>query len=139
MNLKNNFYRISQYGWAVVLILAGITHFVLSDFFLAYYPAYLPFPQTAIYLTGVLELGLAVWLLTGRKLKLAFISLCLLMMAYLTVHIYVVSDYATLAHPQVKIPLWLAWLRLFVQFAFIYWTGAMALYFPLSKKVVQAE
>jgi uncharacterized membrane protein len=111
----------SRLFWTFLLLAAGIAHFLHLDFFLAYYPSYLPWPKAAIWGTGILEFGLAILLWTQRGQKMAYLGIALLMLCYLPVHVYVITDHARIVHPVPAIPLYLAWLRLPVQGVFVFW------------------
>lgn len=89
----------------------GIGHFVVTDFFISIVPPYIPYPRAVVYLSGVIELGLALalfserlrpivgWLLIG---VIAGVSLA-------NIHMWL--------HPELfpKIPYWALSLRLVVQ------------------------
>jgi uncharacterized membrane protein len=111
----------SRWFWTLLLIAAGMAHFARLDFFLAYYPSYLPWPKAAIWGTGILEIILAMLLWVTRGQKPAYLGITLLMLAYLPVHVYVITHHARILHPHPAIPLALAWLRLPVQLVFITW------------------
>ena len=117
--------RHSKWIWTGILGSAGISHLIFHDAFVAYYPSYLPLPSEAVYFTAGVEILLAVLLYT--KERLAWLGIFLLMIVYLPVHIYVVTDNALIIDPPFKIPLGLAWIRLFLQGAVIAWTGHLAL------------
>lgn len=112
--------------WTGLLGFAGATHFVMPDFFLAYYPSYLPAPREAILLSGIMEWVLAGMLWIPRAQRAAWYGIMALMVIYVPVHVYVVTDHANIQHPVVSIPLWLAWLRLPIQAVFIWLTWRAA-------------
>ncbi len=89
----------------------GIGHFVVTDFFVSIVPPYIPYPRAVVYLSGVIELALALalfserlrpivgWLLIG---VIAGVSLA-------NIHMWL--------HPDLfpKIPYWALSLRLVLQ------------------------
>lgn len=89
----------------------GIGHFVVTDFFISIVPPYIPYPRAVVYISGVVELALALalfserlrpivgWLLIG---VIAGVSLA-------NIHMWL--------HPELfpKIPYWALSLRLVVQ------------------------
>ena len=115
----------SRVIWSSMLVLAAIAHFLAHDAFAAYYPSYLPLRDAAITCTAFVEVGLAILLWTRRQ-RLAWILVCVLMVIYFPVHLYVVTDHASIVNPPYFIPLWMAWARLFMQGGLIVWTGHLA-------------
>ncbi len=89
----------------------GIGHFVVTDFFISIVPPYIPYPRAVVYISGVVELVLALalfsdrlrpivgWLLIG---VIAGVSLA-------NIHMWL--------HPELfpKIPYWALSLRLVIQ------------------------
>jgi uncharacterized membrane protein len=52
---------------ALVLAIAGVGHFTSTAAFTAQVPAWLPQPEVVVYVSGVVELGLAAALLLARR------------------------------------------------------------------------
>lgn len=48
---------------AVFMLIAGIAHFVVDEPFIRIVPDFLPFPAALVYISGVIEIGLAIGLL----------------------------------------------------------------------------
>lgn len=113
--------NLTQLTWTVLLISAGVTHLVLPQFFVAYYPAYLPWPEQMVLVSGIGEMVLAIGLWVRSLQRLAWLAVSMLMVVYTLVHIYVITDYTTILHPEPAIPLWLAWVRLPLQGVLIGW------------------
>jgi uncharacterized membrane protein len=113
--------RFSRWFWTLLLAGAGVAHLVLPNFFVAYYPAYLPWAQEAVVASAVVEWLLALGLWLPRWERVAWLAVAGLMLSYVPVHWYAITDHAHLAHPWPAVPLWLAWVRLPVQFGFIGW------------------
>jgi uncharacterized membrane protein len=116
------FYKLSTWFWSLLLLTAGAVHFAYPSFFVAYYPNYLPWPEGSILISGVAEWVLAALLWRKNSQQWAWILTCVLMCLYLPVHVYVITYHASIQHPPLAIPLWIAWLRLPIQLLFIYWT-----------------
>jgi len=114
-------YKFSNLFWITLLGLAGIAHFLHPQFFVAYYPSYLPFPQAAVWVSGLVEWVLAGMLATRYRIREVWLVISLLMTVYLTVHLYVITHHHVIQHPTPSIPLWLAWIRLPLQLALILW------------------
>ena len=122
---KERYVLVSRLIWSSMLVLAAMAHFFAHDAFAAYYPSYLPLRDAAITGTGVVEIALAILLWTSRQ-RLAWLLICILMIIYFPVHLYVVTDHASIIDPPYFIPLWLAWARLFMQGGLIAWTAHLA-------------
>ena len=116
----------SRILWTGLLVSAAVAHWLMPEWFIAYYPSYLPLADAAIAASAIVELMIAFALWHPRLRRSAWISLSILMLIYLPVHIYVITHHDTIVHPSITIPLWLAWLRLPVQFVFIAWPALMA-------------
>jgi uncharacterized membrane protein len=119
------FVRLSRFLWTVVLLGAGTAHFVVPSWFTAYYPSYLPWSQTAVLLSGVVEWLLAAMLWNKRLQSHAWFAITMLMVVYVPVHVYVITHHDAVEHPFIAIPLWLAWMRLPIQGLLIWWAWRM--------------
>lgn len=122
-----NFIRLSRIFWTLLLAAAGLAHFLIPDFFVAYYPRYLPWPEAAVLCTGIFEWVLAALLWVPAWQQRAWAAISLMLVCYLPLHIFIISDYDRIVHPFPEIPLWLAWVRLPLQILFIAWTLAMCI------------
>lgn len=98
--------------------MAGIVHLILPRLFLPAFPGLIPFKIELIYFTGVLELILAIGLISKKYQDLSAKATTLYFLLLLPVHIYV-SFYS------VEIfwisNTWLLWARTIFQFVFIFW------------------
>lgn len=96
--------------------LAGILHFVKPKMYKAIIPRIVPLRMNLVYLSGLVEIVLAILLLPLVTRNFAIYSIILMLFLFLTVHIYMLSDaYET------KIPRWLLWLRIPIQFLLMWW------------------
>ena len=80
-------------GLAIVFLwfmLGGIAHFTATDFFLSITPPWVPFPLWVVYISGVIEIALAVLVLIPSVRPLAGWGLILLTLAVTpaNVHMY---------------------------------------------------
>ena len=57
---------ISRWILAVLMVFAGVMHFIRPNFFLKIMPPYLPLHLELVYLSGVFEIGLGICLLIPR-------------------------------------------------------------------------
>lgn len=117
---------MSRPVWTLLLTTAGLAHVVTPDAFIAYYPAYLPWPERAVYGSALFEWLLAALLWNSRTQRAAWYAIAALMVVYVPVHIYVVTDHGLIVSAPVEIPLWLAWIRLPMQFVLVAWAWWMA-------------
>lgn len=101
--------------FALVLIVAGINHVINPAVYSPFIPNFLPLIATN-YFTAVVEIGIGLGLLFHQTYKVAAIATTLLMLFFLPFHI--VDAFRT--HPAIGSVL-LAWIRLALQFAMIYW------------------
>ena len=65
----------------LLMLAAGIMHFVRVDFFLKIVPPYLPFPLELVYLSGVCEIALGLLLLVPKTSRLAAWGIVALLIA----------------------------------------------------------
>jgi uncharacterized membrane protein len=114
---------VSRCVWTGLLVSAATAHFVVPEWFVAYYPSYLPLANEAVAISGVVEVLLAALLWMPRTRRLAWFAITVLMIVYVPVHVYVITHYDAITHPAVKIPLWLACVRLPMQGMLAWWAG----------------
>lgn len=84
--------QIFKYLLAAALILGGINHFVMPEFYLRIMPPYLPAPLFLIYLSGVFETAFGVLLLIGRTTRLAAWGIIALLVAVYPANIYMATN-----------------------------------------------
>lgn len=113
--------RYSRMLWTLLLCSAAIAHFTHREFFVAYYPSYLPWPDVAIPATAVIEVVLAILLWLPSTVRWSWALIAALMLCYLPVHLYVVTHYSVVAHPSPAVPLWAGWVRLILHVPLIVW------------------
>lgn len=121
MITATDFKSISRLLWTAILVGAGMAHVVVPTSFAAYYPTYLPWPDVAIFSSAIVEWLLAALLWNRHTERAGWIGIAVLMLVYTPVHIYVITHHDAIIDPPITIPLWLAWLRLPLQFVLIGW------------------
>jgi uncharacterized membrane protein len=116
---------ISRYFWTLLLLAAGLSHFLLDEFLVAQMPGYFEEPKFWVHTSGVAELILAAMLHFQRLRRIAWLLIALMCAIYLPVHWHVATECSALEtlNGDYHIPCWLAWVRLPVQFGFIVWAG----------------
>ncbi len=84
--------RILQWIFGVVMVLAGINHFLNPAFYVRIMPPVLPVPLVLIYLSGVLEIALGILLLIPRFKRFAAWALIALLIAIFPANIYMAMN-----------------------------------------------
>jgi uncharacterized membrane protein len=76
--------------FATLFVVAGIGHFVATDFYLRIMPPYLPWHRALVLLSGVIEIALGVLLLVPRTSAFAAWGLIALLIAVFpaNIHLY---------------------------------------------------
>ncbi len=111
------FKRVTRYLFGMLFIGAGVSHFVIPQFFIDIVPPYLPWPRTLVYLSGIAEMGLGALLLFRRWQGLAGWGLIALLIAVFPANLYMAQ------HPErfPEIPRNALLLRLPLQAVLIAW------------------
>lgn len=112
---------IGLYLFALLFIIAGIGHFLIVDFFLSALPEWTPFPYTVVYLSGVVEILLALFLLYPNTRRKTGVWVAVFLLVIFPVNIYM----AFTAEQYVNIPTLALWIRLPIQFVLIWWVLAV--------------
>ncbi|MEM7789272.1 MAG: MauE/DoxX family redox-associated membrane protein [Bacteroidota bacterium] len=103
---------------ALMFVGAGVMHFVRPRMFEAIVPPSLPWPRTAVLVSGVAEIAGGVGLLVEPLREVAGWALAAMLLAFLPVHVYMLREadrFADLA------PRWALWARLPLQFVLVGW------------------
>ena len=81
---------VGKGGFATLFVVAGIGHFVATDFYLRIMPPYLPWHRPLVLLSGVIEIALGVLLLVPRTSVFAAWCLIALLIAVFpaNIHLY---------------------------------------------------
>lgn len=108
--------NIALYGFVIFFIAAGIAHFILESFFLTAMPEWVPFQLAIVYLSGVVEILLAIGLAMPKTRKPAGA-----LIAIFLVLIFPVNIYMAMIPEAYNLPAYILWLRLPLQFLFIWW------------------
>jgi uncharacterized membrane protein len=108
---------VFKYLLAIFFVLAGLNHFLRTEFYLHIMPPYLPWPRMLVYLSGALEVLLGVMVMIPRWSSVAGWGLVLLLIAVIPANIHMaVNSYL---YPEYSRTLLL--LRLPVQLILIFW------------------
>ena len=104
---------------ALVMIVAGILHFVATDAYVSIMPGYLPLHRELVYLSGIFEVLFGLGLLWHKTREAAGSGLIMLYLAVLPANINMaVQD---IQPASFHIPAFLLWARLPFQLVFLYW------------------
>ncbi len=114
--------RPGRIAMAVLYIVAGSLHFILTAAYMRLMPDYLPVHRELVLLSGAAEIAGGLGLLApqsrrGQPGRAAAWGLVALLIAVFPANVTLVIDPARF--PQV--PLWAAWLRLPLQLPLLYW------------------
>lgn len=109
-------WKVLQILLAIFMIYAGIQHFIKPLFYTPFIPDFLPYEMGIIYISGLLEIILGVFLLIPKFAKLASTGVVILMLVFLPIHIWdVFSDTPAIGSHKAAL------IRLPVQLLFIGW------------------
>ena len=99
-----------------IYFIAGILHFIKPKIYKSIIPKYLPNRLMLVYLSGFIEIFLAILLLFTSTRNIAVYGIIFMLMAFLPAHLYMLSDaYKT------KIQPWILWARIPFQFILMWW------------------
>jgi uncharacterized membrane protein len=82
-----------KYLLAASFVLAGLNHFISTDFYLKIMPPYLPWHLPLVYLSGVVEMALGALLLIPRLTRLAAWGLIALLIAVFPANIHMAVNH----------------------------------------------
>ena len=108
--------NIEIYIMSLLYTAAGIYHFIKPKFYLAIMPPYIPSHSLMVLLSGIAEVILGLALLFPATRSLAAWGIILMLIAFLPVHIYMISS-----GRFAKIPELILYVRILLQFVLIYW------------------
>ena len=109
--------KIVLLSLAIFFIYFGIDHFINPDFYLSIMPPSFPLHHEAVYISGLFEIIGGMGILIYRFRKIAGWGLFALLIAVYPANIYMAVTPS--AFPE--IPIFILYLRLGLQFIFLYW------------------
>jgi uncharacterized membrane protein len=115
-----NIKLILKYLLAASFTLAGLNHFINTDFYLKIMPPYLPWHLPLVYLSGVVEIVLGVLLLIPQLTHVAAWGLIALLIAVFPANIHMAVNHEL--YPAYSVTI--LWLRLLLQIVLMicaYW------------------
>jgi len=102
---------------AAFFIFAGVSHFLKPGMFLGIMPKFLPFPLQLVYISGICEILFAILLVVPATRQAGAWLLILLLLAVFPANIQMAVSF----YHEKNAYLWIALLRLPLQFALIWW------------------
>lgn len=111
---------ILKYLFAAAFVLAGLNHFINTDFYLKIMPPYLPLHLPLVYLSGVVEMVLGALLLIPKLTRVAAWGLIALLVAVFPANIHMAVNHEL--YPAYNVTA--LWLRLPLQIVlmvYAYW------------------
>ena len=108
---------IGKWLFGFLFIVAGISHFRLTDVYLRIVPPLLPSPRLIVQVSGAIEIFLGLLLLVPAWTRLAAWGLIALLIAVFPANVFMTM------HPErfARVPVWLLWVRLPLQGLLIAW------------------
>lgn len=102
---------------AIFFLVAGVLHFYLGDAFARIVPPMLPFPLAIVWITGLMEIGFALALITKWRLPLTGVLLSAYLLAVLPANIYMAIEGIPLGGSALSPAV--LWIRVALQFPLI--------------------
>jgi uncharacterized membrane protein len=108
---------------AAFFVLAGVMHFTRTSFYVYIMPPSLPWPVELVWISGACEIAGGLGLLLPTTRVAAGWGLIALLVAVFPANIHMAVN--NVVPPGVRIPRWLLWVRLPLQFVLMYlvWWG----------------
>lgn len=115
--------RIFLYLMTLMYVGMGVMHITKPDSYNSFMPSWLPYKTFMIYLSGSIEIILAVLILPVKTRQMSSIIIILMLFVFLVaIHIPQSIEFYKTSHPNFIASL----IRLPIQFVFIYWTWIYA-------------
>jgi uncharacterized membrane protein len=102
----------------VVMVLAGLGHFIMTETYLAIMPDYLPWHLPLVYISGVIEIALGIAVFVEPVRSLAGWGLIALFVAVLPANVWQASE--GLQPPGMEMSTPVAWIRVAFQPVLMY-------------------
>ncbi|WP_340199281.1 MauE/DoxX family redox-associated membrane protein [Ascidiimonas sp. W6] len=106
-----------MYLLALILLIAGIFHFIRPKAFMRIMPRYLPAHKFLVLLSGGVEIGAAIMLLLPQTRSLAAWLIILILIGFIPVHTYMISNIKA----GLNLPKPVLYGRLILQAFLIFW------------------
>ncbi|PYF77062.1 DoxX family protein [Pedobacter nutrimenti] len=112
--------KVLLYLMALLYFSAGLVHFLNPDFYLRVMPSWMPLKSTLIYLSGLIEIVLAVLLIMDSTRKVAaWLIIAMLVVYLLMIHIPMSIDFYKSGNKYFLASI----ARLLGQFVLLFWAA----------------
>lgn len=108
---------VMRWLMAVLLVLAGVNHFINPGFYVRLMPPYLPWHLALVYASGVAEVALGMALAVPKASTMAAWGIVAMFVVFLLVHAHMVAN----AERYPEVHAGLLWSRLALQAPLIAW------------------
>ncbi len=105
------------YAMAAMYAFAGLMHFLKPKAYMRIMPSYLPYHRELVYLSGLVEILLALGLCFPLTRNLSLFGIIAMLAVFLLVHFYMLRG----EKEGAGIPKWILILRIPLQFGLMYW------------------
>jgi uncharacterized membrane protein len=112
---------VSLWTLGLLMIAAGVNHFLNPRFYLQIMPPYLPYHLELVYLTGILEIVSGVLLLVPATRAVGAWSLIATLVLVFPANLHMAFN----AGAYSSIPAWVLWARLPLQGVLIWWAYSL--------------
>ncbi len=118
MSSRSILRRIGLVSAALLFLSSGTLHFIQTKTFVKIVPSYVPFPDAAVYVSGVAELAGGLSLLVPRLRRPAAWGLVALLVAVFPANVYMATNNIQVSSKRVAA--WALWARLPLQAVLIW-------------------
>ncbi|MBS9462141.1 hypothetical protein KIM67_06940 [Flagellimonas sp. 389] len=105
--------KIFLYAFVIFYLLAGIYHFVNSEFYYGLIPDYLPFPKLLNFASGSFEILFGALILFYKTRKIGAYGIVILLLLFIPSHMYFIQIGSCTENSLCVSP-WISWTRLIV-------------------------
>lgn len=109
--------RVSQILCCIFFITVGVLHFTSTETFTRIVPSFIPFPDWAVYITGVMEVAGGLLLYFPKTRRFASYFLIFLLIIVFPANINMAVNHIDFG----KVPTFVLWARLPLQALLVYW------------------
>lgn len=113
--------KILRFILILFYVVAGLNHFINPDFYLGLIPDYLPYQSLINYVSGILEILLAIGVAIPSTRLIAIKGIIIMLILFVPSHIYFIQIGSCIDSALCVSP-WIAWVRLIlIHPLLIYW------------------
>jgi uncharacterized membrane protein len=109
---------------SLLYMAAGTIHFIHPLFYVKIIPAYFPIPLELVYISGICEMGLGLFVLFQKTRKIACWLIIAMLIVFLSIHIQMLID----NYDSSGLLFWVLVLRIPLQFVLMRWAWVVSKY-----------